>query len=408
MNKKIVIIGAGPAGTAVALNLRTHGYTGTISMFSAEDTSPYSPAALGEYLIRNNKEVLHWHGIEFCKDNQIDYFPAEKVRHIKPVQKQIRTERDRTVEYDSLVIASGSTLFIPNTVKGADRQDILNFKNLSGAGRIKELAEKGNKSAVIVGGGFIGVEIALCLSKIGITPSVLNRRGWIMPRLLDPETSEYVVEDLKAQGVSPLLHTEGKRFIGNGRVTGIETVDGRILNADIFIAATGVRPNVDFLEGSGIDYDEHGIAVDAKLRTMDTNIYACGDVAKTIDLITGETKIHGLYPVAVNHGKTVALNILGFEQDYEKQFSMNSLKEFSFKIIVVGSLTGDEIKYKKNGVLRKVFLQDGKLNGFVLVRDIGNAGYLFSLLKKRKQVEKYGSAIVVPSFGPAYGMTLLK
>ncbi|MGY4687501.1 NAD(P)/FAD-dependent oxidoreductase [Petrotoga sp. DB-2] len=407
MNKKVVIIGSGPAGVSVVSNLRKQGFKGTIIMLSAEEVPPYSPAALGEYLIRDNEEILFWHGRNFCVENEVECFPGERVMEIETDVKRVRTEKDRIIDYDTLVIASGSSLYIPPTVQGADRRDLLNFKTYAGADRIKEMARKGGASAVIVGGGFIGVEIALCLSKLGISPSVLNRRGWIMPRLLDPETSEYVLEDLRSQGVNPLLNTEAAKFLGDDHITGLETTDGRRIDADIFIAATGVKPNVDFLSGSGIDYDEYGISVDSKLRTNDKNVFACGDVAKTIDLVTGESKSHGLYPVAVSHGQTVAMNILGYDFDYEKQVSMNSLKELSFKIIVVGALEGDEIKYKKDGILRKVYLQDGKLNGFVLVRDISGAGYLLSLLRKRKRVDTLGYSLVDPSFSPAYGVTSL-
>jgi len=407
MNKTVVLIGSGPAGISVASNLRKQGFKGTIIMLSAEEAPPYSPPALGEYLIRDKEEVLYWQGMNFCVENEIECFPGERVMEIETDVKRVRTEKDRIIDYDTLVIASGSSLYIPPTVQGADRKELLNFKTLAGAGRIKEMARKGGASAVIVGGGFIGVEIALCLSKIGISTSILEREEWIMPRLLDPETSKYVLEDLRSQGVNPLLNTEAAKFLGDDRITGLETTDGKRIDADIFIAATGVKPNVDFLRGSGIDYDEQGISVDRKLRTNEKSVYACGDVAKTIDLVTGESRSHGLYPVAVSHGKTVAMNILGYNLDYEKQVSMNSLKELSFKIIVVGALKGDEIKYKKDGILRKVYLQDGKLNGFVLVRDISGAGYLLSLLRKRKRVDTLGYTLVDPSFSPAYGMTSL-
>ncbi len=398
MNKVIVIIGTGPAGVKVARTLRENGFNGTIKMFSSEDTQPYSPAALGEYLVNNDENILYWQGNDFFPRYGIEAFLAERIVEVDPKNKKVRSEKDRTVIFDDLVIASGSSLFIPPSVGGSDRRGILNFKSLKGARTIKTSAREGLKTATILGGGFIGVEIALCLAKIGIRPTVLNRRGWIMPRLLDPETSGYVLNDLQEKGIDVALNTEGKKFYGEEKIEGLLTTDGRTLKSDMFIAATGVKPNIDFLVGSGIENDGSSISVNNYLQTNYPWIYACGDVAATSDFVSHERVTHPLHITAVSHGKTVALNILGYNQNYEPQINMNSLKKLSFKLIVVGSLEGEEWTFRKSGVLRKVFIGEGKrINGFVLLGDISNAGYLLSLLKNRDSVGRIGSRIAFPS-----------
>jgi NAD(P)H-nitrite reductase large subunit len=327
------------------------------------------------------------------------------VAAVDPDKQYVLTENNRKRKFDRLLIASGSSLHIPPVVKGADKEGITNFKNIFGAQQIKDMACQGNKSAVIVGGGFLGVEIALCLAKIGIKPSILNRRGWIMPRLLDKETAGYVVEDLENQGVNVMLNTEGNRFTGERKVESLVTSDGRELTADFYIAATGVKPNIDFIIDSGIENDGWGIPVNRYLQTNYENIYACGDVAQTEDLVTGEMTIHGLHTVAVNHGQRAALNILGAERKYQKQFSTNSLKELSYKLMVVGKLDGEEIKYKDKGVLRKIYIKNNKINGFVLLGDISNAGLLFSLIKKRKNIKYYKDYLLDKNFNQAFIMT---
>jgi NAD(P)H-nitrite reductase large subunit len=227
-----------------------------------------------------------------------------------------------------------------------------------------------------------------------------------MPRLLDKETSACVLEDLEKQGVEALLNTEGEQFIGDKRTEALLTTDGRTLFSDMFVAATGVKPNIDFVAGSGIETAEGFIPVNSRLQTNFDWIYACGDVAGTTDFISGRRVVHALHTAAVSHGRTVALNILGHNEAYEPQIGMNSLKELGFKLIVVGSLEGEELAYRKNGVLRKVFLNaDGQINGYVLLGDVSNAGWLLSLLKKRSRIETGKTRLAFPDQTRARMMT---
>ncbi len=393
----------GPAGVSVVKTLRNHGFDDDITMFSVENNPPYSPPSLGEYLITGNEEVLFWEGKDFCEKYHVNCRAGEKIAEIIPEKKELKTENDEIIEFDYLVIATGTSLYAP--VKGSDKKGISDFKTFVGTDKIKRMAEEsGEKTAIIVGGGFIGVEIALSLAKIGIKSSVLNRRGWIMPRLIDIETAEYVENDLRSQGVNVMLNTEGKEFIGEKYIEGLLTTDGRELKADIYITATGVKPCIDLIKNTDIEYDT-GIIVNENLQTKYPYVYACGDVAETVDLVSGEKKIHGLFPVAVNHAQTVAHNILGMQKEYEKQVNMNSLKKLSFKLIVVGKLEGEEIKYKTENVLRKIYIKDDKIMGFVLLEDISNAGVYLSLFTRRVNVSKFKDKLLSKYFYPGILMT---
>jgi len=400
---KVAIIGMGPAGVNVVKILRNNGFDDNITMFSAETIPPYSPPALGEYLITGNEEALFWEGKDFCKKYNVNCRAGEKIAQIMPEEKELKTGHGEIIEFDYLVIATGTSLYAP--VKGSDKKGISDFKTFVGTDKIKRMAQEGGeKTAIIVGGGFIGVEIALSLTKIGITPSVLNRRGWIMPRLIDTETAEYVENDLRSQGVNVMLNTEGKEFVGEEYVKGLLTTDGRELKADIYITATGVKPSIDLIKNTDIEYDT-GIIVNEYLQTKYPYVYACGDVAETVELVSGERKIHGLFPVAVNHAQTVAYNILGMKREYEKQVNMNSLKKLSFKLIVVGKLKGEEIKYKTGNVLRKIYIKDDKIMGFVLLGDISNAGVYLSLFTRRVNVSKFKDELLSRYFYPGILMT---
>jgi len=392
---QIAIIGMGPAGVSVVKTLRENGCDDPVTLFSAEKVPPYSPPALGDYLITGRQETLFWQGRNFCDKYSVTCRSGERIIQIFPQENKILTDKNKIFGYDRLVIASGSSLYAP--VKGSDKKGILNFKTLDGADRIKHMAMQEGKSAIIVGGGFIGVEIALCLAKIGIRPAVLNRRGWIMPRLLDTETAAYVEKDLRTRGVDVMLNTEAVAFFGDEQVKGLVTAHGKELTADIYIAATGVRPNIDFIRDTDIEHKD-GIIVNKYLQTRYPDIYACGDVAETIDFISGERKIHGLYPVAVDHGRTVAWNLMGKRLAYGPQISLNSLKELGFKIMVAGRPDGEQLKYRTSDTLRKLYITDGRITGFVLLGDISNAGVYLSLMYKKTDVSGMKTELVLPGF----------
>ncbi|MBW2011219.1 MAG: FAD-dependent oxidoreductase [Deltaproteobacteria bacterium] len=231
-----------------------------------------------------NEDVLFWRGRNFCEKYNIDCKAGEKIVQVMPEEKKLKTENNEIVDFDYLVIASGSSLYAP--VKGSDKKGIYNFKTLSGADEIRKIASENQstgggmldrlkrligkeskcKTAVIVGGGFIGVEIALCLAKIGINPTLLSRRGWIIPRLLDKEAAKFVENDLRAKGIEVLLNTEGDEFVGKEYVESLLTTDGKEIKGDIYITATGIKSNIDFIKDTDIEYDQ-GIIVNEKLQT---------------------------------------------------------------------------------------------------------------------------------------------
>ena len=401
---KTIIIGMGPAGLETAKTLREQGYAGEIIMFAREKTPPYSPPVLGEYLLTGNEKALFWKGTDVCTRFDLDCRMGESVVSIDP-ERMLLTSDKGSYQFAHLVIASGSSLHAP--LPGVNKPGICHFKTLEGTRQIRELADtKPGSTALIVGGGFIGVEIALCLAKIGLKPILLNRRDWVMPRLLDKETSAYVLKDLEEAGIDVRLETEATAFIGNDKVEGVTTADGQTLTADLYIAATGVKPNIDFLKDSGITSNQ-GVVVNEYLQTNYPFIHACGDVAETRDLVTGNTKIHGLYPVAVAHGRTVAMNIMGAGIRYEQQLNMNSLKELARQVIVVGQPSETVIKRKSKQTLRKIFLKDGRITGFVLVGDISGAGMYLGLMRKGTDVSSISHRLLSRHFSTAYMMTAM-
>lgn len=378
----ICIIGMGPAAMNAVQAIREEDSKVRISMFSAEACPPYSPPCLGHYLCTGDSDPLFWQGRDPGRKYDVHCYPGDPVVQVDPGRKQLWVQSGQVYVFDALIIASGSSLYAP--VPGADKPGVMQFKNLSGAQSLRNMAlENKQARAVVVGGGFIGVEIALYLAKLGVKPTLLNRRGWIMPRLLDPETAAYVQEDMARQGIDVRLNTEGTEFGGHDRVDSLLTHSGERLRADAYIAATGVRPNIGFLQGTDIEVD-NGVLVDEWLQTSVSDVFACGDAAQARELLSGERRVLGLYPVAVEQGRIAGQNALGRKRVYEPQTSMNSLKGLSFQLITAGRQLGEEVVFKGRDWLQKFFVHQDRLQGFVLLGQVEQAGVYMNLLQTQR------------------------
>jgi len=397
---KVVIIGAGPAGATVAETLRQYDGSAEIVMISGEPFPPYSPPAMLEYFT-TGKEVHFWKGKDFPQTLKIDYRPGTKVEAILPGQRAIRLAGGELVSYDRLVLASGARLYAP--LQGEDKPGIYNFKSLSAAEELmRKVREKRARSAIIVGAGFIGVEIGLLLADMGIQVTQLVRSR-VMRAMLDAETSRIVSQMMEKRGIRVLqgADVDAVAFAGELRAEGVQVKSGALLRADLIVAATGLKPNIDYLGNCGIKTN-WGVLVDDRLRTNFPDIYAAGDVAETPNRITGERAVHGNFPNAVAQGRVVAYNLLGWDVSYEGADSMNSLKHLGLPLIAVGQMEGEELRVKQGDNLRKLYLRDNCIIGFRLVGDIRSAGIYRALMNTRVDVSSFKHRLLEPGFGMGY------
>ncbi len=405
---RVVIIGAGPAGLTVAETLRQHDRSIDILMISAEQSPPYAPPALADYFLTGREETLFWKGRDVCERLGVDFRSGVGVQAVRPASKKIELADGKSIEYDRLVIASGSRLYAPIT--GNELPGVFNFKSLSAATTLIDQARKGKGEAVIVGAGFIGMEIALLLRELGVKVTMVEMLDRVMPRMLDPETAEIALSVMQARGIEVRLNTKARAFSGKRKATGVELESGEVLKADVYVAATGVKPNIDFLKGSGLDAD-WGVRVDDHLRTNLPDIYAAGDVAETTDRLTGERYVHAIFPNAIEQGQIVAQNLLGYDVVYEGAERMNSLKHLGLPIMAVGEMSGsEELRWRHGDILRKIFLNEGRIVGFRFAGDISGAGVYRSLMLRHTDVTKMKDRLLSPRFGvgqivlPAIGL----
>lgn len=394
---KIVIVGAGPAGVSVAETLRANNQATQIMMLSVEPYLPYSPPAMADHFTSGSNLHL-WRSSDWLKQTGVDYRKGVTVTRIQPDAHRIQLEDGETIQYDRLVIATGSRLYAP--VAGSDMPGVHNFKSLSAAEAIIGQVKEGKaKTAVIVGAGFIGMEIALLLAELGVSVIQVEMLDQVMSTMLDKDTATIALNLMLSRGIDVRLNTRAKAFLGNQSAKVVQLESGDLLEGDILIAATGVKPNLDLLKESGVDH-KWGICVDDHLRTNIPDIYAAGDAVEVPDRLTGETFVHAIFPNAVEQGRVVGLNLADYDVRYEGGDRMNSLKHLGLPIMAVGLKEGDEVlQEKRNGNLRTLYLKHNRLVGFQLVGDIRAAGIFRTLIVKESDVNSIKHHLLDPNFG---------
>jgi NAD(P)H-nitrite reductase large subunit len=395
---RAVIIGTGPAGITAAEALRRQDPTGSVVALSTEPYPPYSPAAMADHFLTGRDETLYWKGPNVAELRGIDERRESVVIAVDVDNHEVVLHDASRIPFEGLIIASGSRLNAP--LEGAELPGILDFKSMRMADELIGRVKRGEaRTALIVGNGFIGVELSLLLADLGVDVTIIGRRHWIMPRVLDTATAAVAQRGLIERGVNLRLGVEAKAFVGSPTVNSVRLDDGQLLEADLIVAATGVKPHVEFLRDSPIVTD-WGIHVDDTLQTSVPGIFASGDVAESRDWLTGERFVHAIFPNAVAEGEIAANNLLGANLKYDGAESMNSLKHLGIPIVAMG--TTDEpdevLRWESGSALRSVYLRNNTIIGAQLAGNIQAAGVYRSLMLRRADVSSFGRGLVEPGF----------
>lgn len=394
---KIVIVGAGPAAVSAAEAYRQAGGAGAVIMLSAEPSLPYSPPAMADHFLSGANLHL-WRGTEWLDHHRIDYRPNSRVCGVDVDAHRLAIESQPDVLYDRLLLASGGRLHAP--IAGADTPGVYNFKSLKAAEALVGRVRRGEaKRAIVVGAGFIGMEIALLLCELGVQVIQLEMLEQVMAGMLDSDTAAIVLGQMRRRGVDVRLNAKATAFTGNGFATGVLLESGEHLQAELLIAATGIRPNLEYLAGSGTVHG-WGVPVDDRMRTNVMDVYAAGDLVEARDLLTGERYVHAIFPNAVAQGRVAGFNLAGLDVTYPGAERFNSLKHLGIAVVAAGLKTGDEVLQEQRGAaLRTLYLQEDRLVGFQLVGDTRAAGSLHALMVKGESVKAIKGRLLEAGFG---------
>ena len=368
MAARHVIIGGGPGGINAIETIR--GYDADASITLISDEPAYARMALPYYISKNIPvdQVLTGDDGYFSNLGVTTQFGL-RVTSVNASENTVTLDNGSTVEYDNLLIATGSSPQ-PLSIPGADGDGVHNLWTMEDA-KNTVAAMDGDAEVAFIGAGFIGFIILNAMDKLGARLTVIELENQVLPRMLDAQGASLVNTWLNEHGVR--THTgvrvQAIEHGSDGKKT-LNLSDGSSTQADLVIVATGIRTNIDFLNGSGVNTNE-GILINSRCQTNISNIYAAGDVAEGSNMSTGQKAIHAIQPTAVDHGRIAGANMAGQDVEYPGSLLMNILDVCGLQCASFGSWSSGGEKTETINASRPLYrklLWDGdQLSGAIIL-----------------------------------------
>jgi NADPH-dependent 2,4-dienoyl-CoA reductase/sulfur reductase-like enzyme/nitrite reductase/ring-hydroxylating ferredoxin subunit len=308
----VVIIGGGAAGLSAAHTLRREGYDGPVTIISADASAPYDrPNLSKDYLAGTaSDEWMPLRSPDYYRDQRIDLILESRATAVDVRRRRIELDTGRGFEFDRLLLATGADP-VHLSIPGAQQSNV-HYLRTYADGRALAVKAASAKQAIVIGGSFIGLEVAASLRARGLEVHVVALEKQPLERVLGPEIGRFIRSLHEAHGVifhmeDSVSRVEGRRFF---------LKKGATLDADLLVLGVGVRPAIALAERAGLRVDR-GIVVNQYLETSEPGIFAAGDVATWPDARTGELIRVEHWVVAERQGQTAARNILGFNEKFD-------------------------------------------------------------------------------------------
>lgn len=376
-----VIVGAGQAGGEVAVELRKQGFTGRVLLIGEEPHVPYRRPPLSKAYLAGTvgEEGLYITPAASLAKHNIEFLGSTRVTQIDRVAKTVTLSDGRSIAYDKLALTTGGQARMLN-LPGADKPNVLAVRSIEDVAKLKPYVAEG-RHIVIIGGGFIGLETAAVVKKLGMKVTVLEGLPRVLARVTVPEVSAFFERVHREAGVEIRTGVQIAGFEGDEKVSHVKLGNGEMLPADVVVVGIGLVAGVELAEAAGLALD-NGIVVDEYAQTSDPDIVAAGDVTNHPSEFLGRRVRLESVQNAMEQGRIAARSMLGKKEPYRTVPWFWS-DQYDLKLQMVGMSTGfDRVIIRGDLASGRAFvafyLKDGKL----IAVDTVNRPQEFMLAKK--------------------------
>ena len=377
---KFVIIGNGVAAAGCIEGIRSVDKDSEVTVISAEKHPVYSRPLISYYLEgKTDTERMLYRSKDFYEKNKAElvYASAEKI----DAKKGEVTYGSKKARFDKLCIAAGSSPFVP-PMQGLDKvKTKFTFMTIDDSLALEKVLRKDSR-VLIIGAGLIGLKCAEGILERVSSVTVCDLADRVLSSILDNDCAAVVQKHLESKGIRFLLSDSAESFeSSSAKMKSGETVD-----FDILVLAVGVRANTQLAKDAGADVNR-GILIDTSMKTSLENIYAAGDCTEGFDSSIGSNRVLAILPNAYMQGFCAGVNMAGGEQSITNASPMNSIGFFGLHCVSAGSyFTKDEgeiYEEKTCGGIKRLYIKDDKLAGYIIIGDVTGAGIYTSLVREK-------------------------
>ena len=385
---KILIIGGVAAGTKTAAKLKREDRSAEVTVITKDKDISYAGCGLPYYvggLIESREELIVNTPAKYAGLTGVEVKTGKEAIALHPEKKEVlvkdvETGAEEAYGYDKLVLTVGaSPAKLP--IEGTDLSGVFQMRTPDDATNIRAYVEENQvKKAVVIGAGFIGLEVAENLKAKGVQVTVIDFASQILPNIVDTEVAVYAKKHLLKEGIRVITGTKAEEIMGDDHVTGVKTSAG-LLRCELLIMAAGIRPNTDFLQNCGLEMFKGTILVDKTMKTNLEDVYAAGDCVMVTNRITGKPQWSPMGSSANLEGRTLAQILTGTKKEYPGVLGTGVVKLPNLNIGRTG-LTEEQAKNAGYEVVTVVAPTDDKAHYYP------DAGFFITKLIAEKDTHK--------------------
>ncbi len=382
----VIVVGAGPVGRYFADELLKYGGERHIVVFGDEPYEPYDRVKLSSYLAGETNDI--WQPT-ISKSDHLHRLNGERVISIDRENKHVFNQNGDCWSYSSLVLATGSRPYIP-PIHGIDLDNVFSFRDMLDAEKLKARSIS-SRHTVVVGGGLLGLEAAKAMNRFNTKVTVIEQSMWPMFNQLDESAGQLLKHQITEEGIEVVTNIRVQKIEGDKRVEYLVLTGGNKIHCDTLVIAAGIKPNIDIAKDVDLK-TRRGVLVDDSMQTNDPDIYAIGECAEH------DSKVYGLVRPGLEQASVLAGVLMGKKARYKGSDLVTRLKVINSPVYSIGETSTEWLrkelvfKDKKNGLLRKIFLQGNRLDAALAVGEWSEFSRIQESVTSKRRIWPWQSA----------------